>query len=92
MASAEEIRKWSEARAEIQSGGGGKLLFDDPPQVLLNRTGGVWRRCAGEQRVIVEIEIAAQLAELNGLVFRLVLLVAAGVMGLGLVAALILWR
>ena len=67
MATANEIRRWQigvtipKQEADRQRG---ELFFPEPRQPS-DRPGTNYRRCAVEQRVIVETEIAAQLAELG---------------------------
>ena len=72
MAGADEIRRWGVGHPKLVTPlpgfegveGGGALFFAEPIQPA-NVPGAAYLRCAGEQRVIVETEIAAQLAELN---------------------------
>ncbi len=65
MASANEIRKWMIGSPNKSENGLEGQLFFRLPEQPSNLPGCIYQRCAGEQRVIVETEIAAQLAELN---------------------------
>lgn len=67
MATADEIRRWQigvtvpKQETDVEWA---ELFFLEPLQPS-DKPYTKYRRCAGEQRVIVETEIAAQLAELN---------------------------
>jgi hypothetical protein len=79
MANAKEIRSWQvgEDRTATSVGppGAGALFFREPHQPSSVR-GMAYARCAGEQRVVVLTEIAAQLAELNNALWAVVTMLA----------------
>ena len=70
MANADEIRKWANGHVIItgppnpETGRTPPALFFQLPVQPSSILGVNYERCVGEQRVIVETEIAAQLAEL----------------------------